>query len=699
MDIILVEYLSKMLELEERGYVGEAIILADKICEAFLADREIILLEKGKLEFRNGYERDALIDLIKAYEIEHNDEIYQLILEAYYSPNKLEMETIYLNNQEMLKEYPYYRNDEIEEEQYLFPIWQDDELLICMDTKLKTFGMCKRIQKESYPKKNYVLALVNELWMDEILLCEDAASFEGKILDLDSPMYLIYDKEYWMLFVQLYDLYQLIVKKRIVFLIDEQSCRNYFYKDMIWIPDCFIYNRFQCKYEAIFLDIIKGIIIQNRKNYDEMIDFYKRNKDEIIKRIKVGTPKILFITSRFTTIVQYHTRDCIQAVERLGCRTKLLIEQDNIGLVSERDVIKYILEFKPDIVFSIDHLRVERTYVPDEVVWICWVQDPMLTIMSKETPKKLASRDIIMNHFITWKKFKEVGYDERYLIEAPIPANSYVYKPYKLTDKEYEEYGCEICLVCHASDADEYIYEQIKDIPDGEFKNELEAIYKGYQVYVYETGNFFYTEEEFVEYIKGSFRQHLNIILDDIRLKYIASDMYNCFNQRVFRVTLVDWILEAGFTNIKLWGNGWKTNSKYEKYAMGPAKNGEILSKIYQASKIVIGNNIMTTSAARAWESMLSGAFYMSNYIPPQSDATDIRKIVKIDEELIMFYDKKDLLQKIDYYLLHEEERQKMIEIGRKVALERMTFDTLMKRVLKEIPDRLEQLREEKIGE
>ena len=95
-------------------------------------------------------------------------------------------------------------------------------------------------------------------------------------------------------------------------------------------------------------------------------------------------------------------------------------------------------------------------------------------------------------------------------------------------------------MVCHASDVDGYIYEQIKGIPDSEFKNELEAIYKGYQVYVYETGNFFYKEEEFVEYIKGSFRQHLNIILDDIRLKYIASDMYNCFNQRVFRVTLVD---------------------------------------------------------------------------------------------------------------------------------------------------------------
>ena len=187
--------------------------------------------------------------------------------------------------------------------------------------------------------------------------------------------------------------------------------------------------------------------------------------------------------------------------------------------------------------------------------------------------------------------------------------------------------------------------------------------------------------------------------MKDDGLEKLVEDMYNWFNQSVVRQVLVDWILDAGFTNIKLWGDEWKLSRKYEKYAMGPAENGEILSKIYQASKIVIGNNFLGTSAARVWESMLSGGFYMSNYVPPYLDAEDIRKIVKIDEEVIMFYNKEDLLQKISYYLSHEEERQRMIEIGRKVALERMTFDSLMKRVLKEVPERLELLREDQISE
>ncbi len=174
---------------------------------------------------------------------------------------------------------------------------------------------------------------------------------------------------------------------------------------------------------------------------------------------------------------------------------------------------------------------------------------------------------------------------------------------------------------------------------------------------------------------------------------WLAEDMYKQYNQRVYRQVLVDWLLDAGFKKIKLWGKDWQKYSRYADYAMGVAENGETLSKIYQSSKIVVGNNVHTTAAARAWEAMLSGAFYMSNYIPPEEDAVDIRKIIKANEELVMFYDKEDFLQKTEYYLTHEKERQKMIEIGRRAALERMTYDSLMNRVMEEIPKVLENCR------
>ena len=123
---------------------------------------------------------------------------------------------------------------------------------------------------------------------------------------------------------------------------------------------------------------------------------------------------------------------------------------------------------------------------------------------------------------------------------------------------------------------------------------------------------------------------------------------------------------------------------------MGSAENGETLSKIYQASKIVVGNNIVTTAAARAWETMLSGGFYISNYIPEEEDAVDIRKIIEVGKDVVMFYNREDLIEKLHYYLEHDEERKKMAERGRKAALDKMTYDVLMKRVLEEVAKRLD---------
>ena len=315
--------------------------------------------------------------------------------------------------------------------------------------------------------------------------------------------------------------------------------------------------------------------------------------------------------------------------------------------------------------------------------------------MNKSTPAKLSNRDFVMNHFTTWRKFRNIGYDEKLLIDAPVPANAYIYKPYQLSEQELEQYSCDICLVCHASDAEQHVDEIVSKFPKS-LSESIRAVYEGYRDYVYETGELFYEEGMFAEYINGAMQQHFSITFNPKTLSFLVNDMYQWYNQRVFRQVLVDWIIDAGFTNLKLWGNGWKSSIKYHKYAMGPATNGETLSKIYQASKIVIGNNTQTTSAARAWETMLSGGFYMSNYIPPESDVTDIRKIIEVGQDVVMFYGKEDLIQKIRYYLTEEEERTKMAERGRKAALEKMTFDILMERVINEVGTRLEGMAHER---
>lgn len=685
------KYLNKALDLEEAGYVTEALLLMDKLITAFPQDQEALHLELAKMKYRNGNEKDALLDFIALYENAHAEEIYELVLEAYYIPKRKKLEALYQDNKKLLENYPLYRNFNHDSNVTVIPIWQDEAMIICVNLETKQFATAiyERNTYEFAP--DTVVMIVNELWMDMLLDCEIHSRISTPFLDEQLPMYAAFDQIYWELFIQLYDLHELTEKERIVFLVGRETLTQYLKEKMVFVPKEIYASQNDEKkdYETIIEDVETSLYEIWEENGESIKAYYEKNYGQINQNIKTKKPRILFCTSRFTTVLQYHTRDCMAAAKRLGCETELLIETDGLHRVFARDFLSCIAHFQPDIIFALDDFRFRYSFIPKEVVWIAWVQDMTNDIMAPMTPLKLTDRDFVMNHFTTWGKFQEVGYSERALINAPIPANSWIYNPYELSHEERKSYTCDVCFVCHASDAEQHIQEMISCLPQNLHKA-VRTIYENYQGYVYETGELFYDEELFAAYINESMQVQFGYKITDNALQYLSHDMYQWFNQRVFRQALVDWLLDAGITNIKLWGNGWKNSPKYEKYAMGPAQNGETLSKIYQAAKIVVGNNVQTTSAARAWETMLSGGFYMSNYIPPEFDITDIRKIIEVDSDVVMFYNKEDFIQKIHYYLEHEEERQEMIRRGRKAALEKMTFDKLMEHTLDEVANRLE---------
>ena len=688
MDQLLARYLDKALDFEEAGYIEEALALLEKLPEAFSEKEEQVRLEKAKLEFRNRMDWDALLDFITVYEKTGGEDLYNLILEAYFQENEIMLKDNYNNNIQYLGKYPHYRGKCGDEKPRLIPIWQDKKVLVYADMGSRYFQVFCRKTKKPIKRQEKVIMAVNELWMEDIQIIERNFCLSSQFLDMEMPIYLAFDEAYWGLFLQLYDLKGLLEKNRVVFLVGEQGVNEYFKESMVIFPSLVFCNDLHDRYQLALEQVKEKIETDNQENRKCMEEYYAASGDKIVERIQKGRPRILFYTSHFTTALQYHSRDCMQSAARLGCSVEMLKEPDGLHRIYERDIIQYLARFKPDIIFELDHFRFEYPMMPREIVCISWVQDPLPLVMSKETPLRLTDRDFIMSHYTTWRRFKEVGYPSGSLIDAPIPANNYIYKPYTLSIEESGKYSCDICFVCHACDVEGHIAGMLQKVPEG-FKEAIHVLYKGYQDYVYESGELFYSEHEFREYIKGIVLSCYHFMLASEILNFISFDMYNNFNQLVFRQALADWILDAGFTNLKLWGHGWTAQEKYKGYAMGEAENGETLSKIYQASKIVIGNNVMTTSAARAWEAMLSGSFYLSNYIPEEEDAVDIRKLIEVGKDIVMFYNREDLIQKLHYYLENGEERKKMAECGRQAALGKMTYDALMKKVLEEVSVRL----------
>ena len=219
MDNIALPYLEKVFHLEEAGFVEEAFRLFDKVLEVFEDNDAEMLLEKAKMRFRNGYERDALFDFVSAYAESGRDDIYELILEAYYYPNKDGLRETLQKNVQYLEGYSHYRNDNKDEDIEVSPIWQDEEWLVYVDKKEKTFSICLRDKKEFDKKTEQVVMVINEIWMEDIICLEANIQIKYKLLNKDLPIYMVYDSNYWTVFLQLNDIKGLLEKNRILFIV------------------------------------------------------------------------------------------------------------------------------------------------------------------------------------------------------------------------------------------------------------------------------------------------------------------------------------------------------------------------------------------------------------------------------------------------------------------------------------------------
>lgn len=105
---------------------------------------------------------------------------------------------------------------------------------------------------------------------------------------------------------------------------------------------------------------------------------------------------------------------------------------------------------------------------------------------------------------------------------------------------------------------------------------------------------------------------------------------------------------------------------------------------VFRTSRINLNISLRTIETGmplRVLDIMGAGGFLLSNY------QEELSAYFKEGEEFACFSDEKDLQEKINYYLLHEEERRQIAENGRKKALQLFAYekqaDNLLKSAIK----------------
>ena len=131
--------------------------------------------------------------------------------------------------------------------------------------------------------------------------------------------------------------------------------------------------------------------------------------------------------------------------------------------------------------------------------------------------------------------------------------------------------------------------------------------------------------------------------------------------------------------DLAIWGPGWDSldrHSPLRRCIRGAHTTPDEWLKIYSASKIIIATHYhdpqnrfpVYQASPRVFEILSCGAFQLCD------DQRDVFSLFKDGEDLVKFVDTNDLINKINYYLAHPEERKEIAAKGRRNVIANHTY-------------------------
>lgn len=133
-------------------------------------------------------------------------------------------------------------------------------------------------------------------------------------------------------------------------------------------------------------------------------------------------------------------------------------------------------------------------------------------------------------------------------------------------------------------------------------------------------------------------------------------------------------------TEVRLWGKGWESSPRLAPFAVERRVDTVHKSRIYGASTINLdlhaGHQQINGISSRVFEVLCCGGFALTEY------RKDIERFFDVGREIDVFSSPEEAREKIDHYLSHPEERQKMARLGRDKVVSELTITHAAKRML-----------------
>ncbi len=328
-------------------------------------------------------------------------------------------------------------------------------------------------------------------------------------------------------------------------------------------------------------------------------------------------PRLLLMTSRLTTVLQYSTADIADAFESLGWETRTLIEQQPHEKHSFASMVDALDSFRPDVVLTLNYLRRDLPTLPPSVPHICWIQDHMPNLTTTEAGRAVDRRQFI----VTAQKYKYAGeydYPPRQCIEI-----GKLTRPVKLPDSWTCD-GDDLVYVSHAPEQPEQRLEQLfAECRTGEERAFMEhagrALIDAYNEDAQQAASGasplqIQTRRQLREFVERTEQKAGRPIPYGESKRHVLNLLFDHLNNRLYRRQALMWIKHAadrrGLT-LAIYGNGWNRDPDLANHAHGPVEYGPELEDITRRARINLQIVPFICLHQRLLDGIAAGGFFL----------------------------------------------------------------------------------------
>jgi len=357
--------------------------------------------------------------------------------------------------------------------------------------------------------------------------------------------------------------------------------------------------------------------------------YARRGPRSLHERINGRDPerpvRILFLVSRFTTVLRYTIGDLSDGFGALGYPTEILTEETDFGCLSQGCYQRRMLAFEPDIVIIPDHIRAEYgALFPPQLIVATWMQDRMPHLLRPEAGAAVrtacaepdgsgltAPTDYVFG-YLRATLVDEFGYPpETFLAYPLIPSNPRTHRPVTATPELKDRYGCEVAFLGHGGEPCEQALDELITECPPPVQRVARAVFEIARDRYNSGGDLLYTGGRiWRSQLQETAEQVAAEMGLDPALLAGFDGPFNLLSDRLWRHATLQWLVDLD-VDLRLYGRGWDQHPVFARFARPPVNDPEEICAIYGCAKVNLQVGAYSAMHQRLINGCFAGGFFL----------------------------------------------------------------------------------------